>query len=882
LIGLLRKLKKRDMKTGITLLLALFLTSGLLAQAGVSGTVYSTSGEPLPFASIFVKETGSGTTTNAQGKYEIRLGKGDYTLVFQYLGYETQSKPITVGGQFELLDVTLSEQALELEEVDVLSDREDPAYTVMRKAIAKASYHREQVETYTAEVYIKGTGRVKELSWLFEDALKEAGVDSSTVFTTESVSEVSYQRPNTFKERVISVYTTGSDQGSVSPNAYINGSFYQPKIGEAISPLSPRAFAYYRFEFEGFFMDRGYGVNKIKVIPRSKGDGVFEGTIYIVEDLWSIYSLDLTSFNQGFSINVGQTFAPVQKEVWMPVTQTYDIEGSIMGFTIEFRYLATASDYQITLNSDLKAEFTVIDEKVETERAAEVEAREKPEGDAPEERLARGEEITRKELRKLMRKYRKAERKQQENPKVIENREYTIDSSAYKRDSSYWTEIRPVPLTPLEVKSYERRDSIAAAKDEEEEEGQSDEVDFGDMGMMMGSDYEISETVTFSHSSPLSAVLFNPVEGFSLHSDLSIEVQPNDNRFAFTATPRYAFARKKLTGKGELSYTYGAKEDQHQTTLEGGRYIYQYNAENPISFLFSSYTNLFRDLNYIRLYEKDYLQVRHKQQLAPNWSFTLGGEWANRYRLDNNTTQVWFNEEGRQYASNYPVSQELGLAGLPDEERAFVLSAEVEAKPWQKYRIYNGERIAVDKTSPTLHLAYRQGLSGVEGSVTDYSYLEAGIAHRFDIGVRGRLDMRLEGGVFLQDNYVGFADYQHFYGNQLTFVTADPVASYRLLPYYSYSTRDRFAAAFLHYQFRRLLVTQIPVVWMLGLKENMFANALTTPESGTYYELGYSIDNILRFLRVEVAFSFDDNGYREWGVLVGIASSLSGSVFDIQ
>jgi len=177
-----------------------------------------------------------------------------------------------------------------------------------------------------------------------------------------------------------------------------------------------------------------------------------------------------------------------------------------------------------------------------------------------------------------------------------------------------------------------------------------------------------------------------------------------------------------------------------------------------------------------------------------------------------------------------------------------------------------------------LHLAYRQGLSGVEGSVTDYSYLEAGITHRFDVGAGSRLDMRVEGGLFLQDDYVGFADYRHFQGNELTLVTADPVASYRLLPYYGYSTRDRFASAFLHYQFRQLLVTQIPTVWMLGIKENVFANALTTPESGTYYELGYSIDNILRFLRVEVAFSFDDNGYREWGILVGIASSFSGAL----
>jgi len=870
------------MKTLIVAIAALLLSTALLGQGGVSGTVTGPEGKPLSFATIFVKETGSGTATNEKGKYEIRLKPGGYTLIFQFLGYETQAKKIAIGNRFEQLNVTLGTQALELEEVDVLSGREDPAYTVMRKAIAKASYHRKQLDAYSARVYIKGTGRLKKAPFFLRKRLENEGIDSSFAFTSESVSEISYERPGKFTERVISIYTTGDDNNS-SPNSYINGSFYEPKIGNSISPLSPRAFAYYRFEYEGFFMDRGRGVNKIKVIPRSEGDGVFEGSLYIVEGLWSIHSLSLGTINQGFRFDIDQVYAPVQERVWMPVSHKFDVEGTIMGFTVEYNYLATVSDYEVTLNPDLDAEFELIDEKIEEERAAAIQESTSEEKEL-QTRLETGGELTRKEMRQLMREYAKAERKKQEEPQIVEETNYTVDSMAYKRDSVYWDKIRPVPLTEIEERSYQLRDSIAKAEAEEEQQDSLEGDEIGKIPLLGpilgGKSYRLGANSSFSHKSIVDKTFFNPVEGFSIHTNFVYANNRGGNAFQLTATPRYAFSRKAFTGKGLASYEYGPENDRHLTQLEGGRYIYQYNHRNPISFFFSSYVNLFRDVNYIRLYEKDFLKLSHRHALAPNWDIHLSGEWAKRYSLKNTTTQVWFNEDNQAYASNYPRSNELGLVGLPEEEGAMILSGSIVAEPWKKYRLYNGERQPIANSSPELRLTYRQGLSGLEGSVTDYSYLEAGISQTTDIGVRGTLDYKLQAGIFLQDDYIGFADYRHFMGNELNFVTADPVASYRLLPYYQFSTRDRFASVFLHYQFRQLLLTQIPEVWLLGLKENVFVNTLSTPDSGNYLEVGYSIDNILRLLRLELAFSFDDSGYRDWGILIGFASSLGG--FEIQ
>ena len=45
--------------------------------------------DPVPFANIVVKETGTGTTSDFDGNYELELVEGIYTIVFSFIGYET-------------------------------------------------------------------------------------------------------------------------------------------------------------------------------------------------------------------------------------------------------------------------------------------------------------------------------------------------------------------------------------------------------------------------------------------------------------------------------------------------------------------------------------------------------------------------------------------------------------------------------------------------------------------------------------------------------------------------------------------------------------------------------------------------------------------------
>ena len=78
----------------------LLLTAQRLFASGIKGTITDAEGQPLPFATIFVEELGTGTSTNAQGQFSYRLESGSYTITFQYIGYETVVKLVSINKEF--------------------------------------------------------------------------------------------------------------------------------------------------------------------------------------------------------------------------------------------------------------------------------------------------------------------------------------------------------------------------------------------------------------------------------------------------------------------------------------------------------------------------------------------------------------------------------------------------------------------------------------------------------------------------------------------------------------------------------------------------------------------------------------------------------------
>ena len=831
---------------------------------GIKGTIKDQSGELLPFASIYIKQTGSGTSSNADGYYELQLQPGTYEVTYQYLGYAAQTKTVKVSSGFTELHVVLAPQSILLNTVTVKADQEDPAYTIMRKAIAKAKFHMLQTDRYTAQVYTKGTGQLKNIPWAFRGMLEKEGVDTSRAFTSESVTEITFERPNTFKERVISIRTSGQNDQNASPNQYINSSFYEPYVVGGVSPLSPKAFRYYRFHFIGTFEDRGHIINKIRVTPRSRGENVFQGYIYIRENYWNIHSLDLATQVQGFDLTIEQIFAPITADIWMPVTQKYKFEGSFMGFDVVFNYLASLSNYDIVPNKDLSHEIVVIDEKIEDvpEEVATV--------DKTTDNLKKdNDKLTRKDLEKLIEEYEEQE-ETAETENVISDYWSSVDSTARKKDSTYWATIRPVPLTEKEKAGYRVDDSVYVAEQADstrKKEGGA--FGFGDI--FFGNTYRLGERARFDFNGFLPEFRFNTVEGFNLDFSGTLKWK-NDTTLGLRFTPnvRYGFSSGKLYGKLLTEFGFGKYPHRSSFKITGGSYINQFNPE-AINPLINSLWTLLFSRNYMKLYDQEFLHIEFIKRLGYKYGFTLQVGYANRHELFNTTNFSFFRPGENWYAPNAPINTEVVTAGF-DGGKALTSEVNFFARPWVKFRKYNGHKYAITEGTPQFRLTWRSGWNDVLGSSVDFQNLEVGFKGEFSLGVRATIDFDAEAGTFLNNNNMLFMDFKHFNGGLTELAPVNLTGKYRLLDYYLYSTQQSYVSIFSHIRFRKFLLTQIGLVRISGIKENLFINYLKTDHSPHYTEIGYTIDQIFRLFRLEFVQSFNGLEPYQFGIRIGVSS----------
>lgn len=860
---------------------------------GIRGIVKGDDGAPLPFASIYVKQTGSGAATDANGKYEMALAPGQYDVYFQFLGFETVSKNITVGDGFQEINITLKTQIVQLSAVTIRASKEDPAYSVMRKAISKAKYHTQQVDSFSAKVYIKGKGKMKDFPWVAKKLMEKEGITKDRLFIQESVSEIQYKRPNIFKEKVIAIYTQGKNNDA-SPNEYIFGSLYEPEIAETISPLSPKSFSYYKFEYLGSFKDRDIEINKIKVIPRSKGDNVFEGIINIVEDAWSIHSVDLKSTKMGVGFDIKQIYNPIEDvkklgQAWMPVSQTFLVSGSVFGFEFEGQYLATVKDYKLFLNPALKHEIKVLDEKKVEKPAVVKTATKTQKAEVIQQKLAEGKEVTNKELNQLIKQYEKEEQKKQPEPEVLSDRSFKVDSTAKKKDSVFWAEMRPAALDPEEVRGYRKADSMAVIEKKREEgdtlKKSKSKKGFQPWDLLTGDTYKLGKTTDFEIHFPYGG--FNTVEGYNFVYRMSLykrwvkrdslkpELRPKVSRLEITPVLRYSVERNNVIGFLRTDW----RNAKSRVTLETGRYVTQYNSANPIHHFVNTLTTLMWGNNLMKIYERDFTDLTFRHRAGDRFTLYTTWSYSHRRELFNNTNYTFFKKNKDDYTLNAPVNNELATTAF-NAHQAFTGMARMEFRPFIKYRIRNGNKYRIDGSSPLFAVEYRKGFTGIGGSDVDYDLIDLGVRYGVKLGIRGRLDANVHAGAFLNNNSLYFMDYKHFQGNRTPIITSDPDGSYRLLDYYSNSTSDKYLSGIFHYHFRKLLVSRIPKLRLMGVQENMFVSYLGTPASGHYTELGYSIDGILRIFRVEGAASFVNGKYTGYGVRLGIASNITANFGD--
>ncbi|UYZ62074.1 TonB-dependent receptor [Hymenobacter weizhouensis] len=125
----------------------------------ISGQVLTDEGQPLPGATVFVKGSFIGTSTNREGKFSLgtSFDNGPVTLVFSYVGYETRE--IKLEAPESMLNVGLSPSAALLNETVVSASRVEEA--VLRAPVTIDKVSQRQLETVTNPEIINRLGYLK-------------------------------------------------------------------------------------------------------------------------------------------------------------------------------------------------------------------------------------------------------------------------------------------------------------------------------------------------------------------------------------------------------------------------------------------------------------------------------------------------------------------------------------------------------------------------------------------------------------------------------------------------------------------------------------------------------------------------------------------------
>ena len=811
----------------------LFLLITTIVQSQITGIVKDTSGQPLPYVNIFIENTYKGTTSNEDGYFELNISKtGNHTVVFQFLGYKTLQKKLEISQFPHAIDGVLEEENINLNEV-VIDAKENPANQIIKAAIAKRQLHLEKLNAYTADFYSKGIIRIVDApeNFMGQDVGDFDGALDSTrtgiLYLSETMSKIKYLKPELF-ESVTASKVSGNSTG-ISFNSAMDVDFnlYNNTVNinnDIISPIADYAFNYYKYKLEGeFYDDEGHLIHKINIIPKRENDRVFSGSIYIVEDTWALYGIDIQVKGSQIQVLPADTIRIRQnltydksEDQWLVRAQTIDFDYSFLGFKGDGSFVANYTNYILDPES--------------TDR----------------------------------------------NNK---NEILVFEKDANKKEVEFWNNKRPVPLTTEELKDYIRRDSLETLRSSKT---YLDSIDtennkFKIINLLTGYSFKNSfKKRSFRISGPLEGVHFNTVQGYNVSLDANFTKRYNNykNFVSIDGDLNYSVETKRLRGTLGGRYKFNAINNATAWANFGAK-TQQFNRSNPISNLHNDISSLFFENNFMKIYDKQFAEIGYAQELFNGLRFSSQIAYENRKVLFNTSDEVINTQDNIEYTSNNPLApNDFGSAPFTNHD-LILLDLGIGIRFGEKYMSYPDLKFNISNSDyPQLYFNYSKGFSA---SVSDYNFDHFNVRLRQNINLKttGILKYNLSTGTFFENKDLAFTDYKHFNGN-LTHVNTkgNYLSSFKNMGYYDFSTSNNYFEYHLEHDFKGYILGKIPWVNTLNLNLVIGAHGIGIKNESPYKEFNIGLGNIgwkkYRFLRVDYVRSYV-NGAIDDALMFGLS-----------
>ena len=750
----------------------IFFCLSVCAQI-ITGTVTDSTGNVLAYATIEASGTNNSTTTNNEGKFSMNVPTGVYTITCRHIGYQLQQKRVeVVPGTVNKVDFKLLQQQLLLPEV-IIKKGEDPAYEIIRNTIKKRPVLKDEIGSFTTEVYTKGQMRLRDFPKKFmgQKVDFEDGDSSKKkmIFLSETVSKYAVEKGGKSKVEVVASKVSGQSDGFGLTAPQII-SFYENNIQVGtninprgfVSPIADNALGFYNYKYEGAFFEEGKEISRIRVTPKRKFEPLFSGYLNIIENEWRIHSLQLLLLKSSGmelldTLKIEQLYTPAENGTWVMKNQVLYPAIKMLGFDGYGSFVNVYSNY------NLDPEF---------------------------------------------------------NKGFFTNTIIKYIDSSNKKPVEYWNENRPIVLQQEEIRDYQKKDSLEQLKkspaymdsiDRERNEIKLSEI------FLTGISISRQKSRTFYSTQGLVQTLsYNTVEGavINLNATWSKRLDTFSNsRRSISITPemRYGFSNHYFNANLSAAYSFG-KKLFNSINISGGSDVFQFNNAAPVGVFGSTLGALFNGVNNLKIYEADYGRINFTKGIGRGATVNAGLQYQDRRPLENTTDFTIYKKQRGKFTPNYPLPR---FDRNIQNHQAFIYNIGVQWQPGAKYIEYPERTVSIGSKAPTFSLRYTGAVKNILNSDVAYSKWLFAIRDEVNMKLFGSFKYHIDLGGFLNKDSVAIPDYAHYTGNMSSLLSVAYMDRFQLVPHYYFSnTASFYTLLHAEHHFNGAITNKIP-----GLKQ---------------------------------------------------------------
>jgi hypothetical protein len=786
----IQKDKRRFLWFPLLVLLLLFTSVSSLSYAQVvRGRIIDNLGQEVPYGTIRVRGAAYGTSSNANGIYQLELKKGKYVLIFSSFGYTSFIDTVEMDQSVLTLNVTLQEDIKEMEEVVIVyvSDKEK-GKKIMKKVIDKRSYYQDLLKEYTCQTYCFSSLEKNHMDSLIKDSV--LGKEKLNMMEWRAKS---YYKANTnFKDEFFGykdfidknkkMVETGSTIGvsynssnsTLAPtsapenNPYIfvdgikeahfslfDNTIDEPRIVQnpLISPLAYNAFVYYNFYFvQSFYDSLNQMVYEINVKPRFEYEALFEGTLFIRDESWAIVSYDL-KINPGVLLYFkdiriicdykqdGERIVPVRKEFIYNIKEGKEnINGSIR---------LSHSDYSYTID---------------------------------------------KKSSKFW----------------LQMAVYTED--AFDKDTSYWNENRPFTLKEYELKFIKEQDSIISYHESDEFLRTSDSIrnEIKVIPMILNGYFHVNsfKKEEYGIDGLLQQVVPFGVGGYRHRLGGYYQKEfKSGKRIKVSPQLDYGFSNKDLKGSFDGEMMYNPLNFSTLGFQVGDVYDFVSGAQNIQSSLAPS--------NRVR---NQKAELRFSRELINGLYLESRLLYSDRRSIDDLIYPGWVSTFGK-----FQIPQSF------DRYKIVMTTFEFEYVIRQKYMIRRNRKYVYPSIWPRINLTYKKAIPRVLSAEANFDFLELKITDDIKFNSLGISQLQFLIGSFLQKKDLRLIEHKYFRPSDKRYFS-NPLNSLQLLDTAINTANSYLQLNFIHH-FNGFFLNKVWLLNRLKLEETAGGGVLSIPDA---------------------------------------------------